>query len=79
MLLAVLLLGGVMVVSFGASTWSTQQTEMPAKATAPCDAEPNTVSCQLFETYAIAVLIMGMILAACMVGAVYMAKMEGKP
>ncbi len=79
MLAAVILLGAVMIFSFASSSWATDQTELPAKSTVPCDEDPNTVSCQTFETYGIALVIMGMILAVCMVGAVFMAKMEAKP
>ncbi len=76
MLIAALLLGGVMILSFAASTWATEQTEVPAKALEPCDEEPNTVTCQTFETYGFALILMAMILAVCMVGAVYLARME---
>ncbi len=65
----------VMAVSFVGVPWPTQQHEIQVvNGTAPTG---NTLANSLFDSYSIAVILIGIILAAAMVGGVYLAKMEG--
>lgn len=65
----------VMAVSFVGVPWPTQQHEIPVvNGTAPTG---NTLANSLFDNYSMAVILIGIILAAAMVGGVYLAKMEG--
>ena len=65
----------VMAVSFVGVPWPTQQHEIPVvNTTAPSG---NAIANSLFNSYSIALILIGIILAAAMVGGVYLAKMEG--
>ena len=65
----------VMAVSFVGVPWPTTQHEIPiVNTTAP---QGNAIANSLFQTYAIALILIGIILGAAMVGGVYLAKMEG--
>ncbi len=65
----------VMSVSLIGVPWPTQQHEIPVvNTTAPGG---NAIANSLFDSYAIALILIGIILAAAMVGGVYLAKMEG--
>jgi NADH:ubiquinone oxidoreductase subunit 6 (subunit J) len=63
----------VMSVSFVGIPWPTEQHEIPVyNGTAQ-----NGVANVLFNVYPIALILIGIILAAAMIGGVYLAKMEG--
>ncbi len=65
----------VMAVSFIGVPWPTQQHQVPlVNATSPSG---NALANSLFYSYSIALILIGIILAAAMVGGVYLAKMEG--
>jgi NADH:ubiquinone oxidoreductase subunit 6 (subunit J) len=65
----------VMAVSFVGVPWPTTQHEIPVvNTTSPGG---NAIANSLFQTYSIALILIGIILAAAMVGGVYLAKMEG--
>ena len=65
----------VLAVSFVGVPWPTTQHEIPvANTTSPSG---NAIANRLFDSYAIALILIGIILAAAMVGGVYLAKMEG--
>lgn len=65
----------VMAVSFIGVPWPTQQHEIPVvNTTSP---NGNAIANSLFNSYAVALILIGIILAAAMVGGVYLAKMEG--
>ncbi len=65
----------VMAVSFVGVPWPTQQHEIQVvNTTAP---DGNAIANSLFNSYSIALILIGLILAAAMVGGVYLAKMEG--
>ena len=65
----------VMAVSFVGVPWPTAQHEIPVvNTTSPSG---NAIANSLFNTYSIALILIGLILAAAMVGGVYLAKMEG--
>ena len=65
----------VMSVSLIGVPWPTQQHEIPyVNTTSP---NGNAVANSLFDSYTIALILIGIILAAAMIGGVYLAKMEG--
>jgi len=65
----------VLAVSFVGVPWPTTQHEIPVvNTTSPSG---NAIANSLFESYSIALILIGIILAAAMVGGVYLAKMEG--
>jgi NADH:ubiquinone oxidoreductase subunit 6 (subunit J) len=65
----------VMAVSFVGVPWPTTQHEIPlVNTTAPSG---NAIANRLFDSYSVALILIGIILAAAMVGGVYLAKMEG--
>ncbi len=65
----------VLSVSFIGVPWPTQQHEIPVvNGTAPSG---NALANTLFDNYSMAVILIAIILAAAMVGGVYLAKMEG--
>jgi len=65
----------VMAVSFVGVPWPTVQHEIPVvNTTSPSG---NAIANSLFSSYAVALILIGIILAAAMVGGVYLAKMEG--
>ncbi len=65
----------VLAVSFVGVPWPTEQHEIPVvNGTAPTG---NAIANSLFDNYAIALILIAIILAAAMVGGVYLAKMEG--
>jgi len=65
----------VMSVSFVGVPWPTTQHEIPlVNTTSPTG---NAVANSLFESYSVALILIGIVLAAAMVGGVYLAKMEG--
>ncbi len=65
----------VMAVSLIGVPWPTQQHEIPVvNTTAPGG---NAIANSLFNSYSMALVLIGIILAAAMVGGVYLAKMEG--
>ncbi len=65
----------VMAVSFVGVPWPTQQHEVPVvNTTSPSG---NALANNLFSSYSIALILIGIILAAAMVGGVYLAKMDG--
>lgn len=65
----------VLAVSFVGVPWPTAQHEIPVvNTTSPSG---NAIANSLFESYSIALILIGIILAAAMVGGVYLAKMEG--
>ncbi len=65
----------VMAVSFIGVPWPTQQHVIPVYNNTT--AAGNGVANALFNSYAIALILIGVILGAAMVGGVYLAKMEG--
>ena len=65
----------VMAVSFIGVPWPTQQHVIPVYNNTTADG--NGIANSLFNSYAIALILIGIILAAAMVGGVYLAKMEG--
>ena len=65
----------VMAASLVGIPWPTQQHEIPVvNTTSPSG---NAIANSLFNTYSIALILIGIILGAAMVGGVYLAKMEG--
>ncbi len=65
----------VMAVSFVGVPWPTTQHEIPyVNTTSP---NGNAIANSLFNSYSIALILIGVILGAAMVGGVYLAKMEG--
>ncbi len=65
----------ILAVSFIGVPWPTTQHEIPVvNTTSPTG---NAIANSLFESYAVALILIGIILAAAMVGGVYLAKMEG--
>ena len=65
----------VMAVSFIGVPWPTTQHEIPVvNTTAPAR---NAIANSLFSSYSIALILIGVILGAAMVGGVYLAKMDG--
>lgn len=81
MVLAVVFLFLLLSWSFAVAPWGS-----PACGGAFCDVpitsedpanESASVTGSLFGGYAILVLVSGLVLAACMIGGVYLAKMEG--
>ncbi len=68
----------VMSVSFIGIPWPTQQHEIPVYNTTPVNGTaPNGIANVLFDAYPIGVILIAIILAAAMIGGVYLAKMEG--
>ena len=65
----------VLAVSFVGVPWPTTQHEIPVVT--PPSPPGNPTANRLFDSYAIALILIGIILAAAMVGGVYLAKMEG--
>ena len=81
MVMAVILLFALMSWSFLVAPWSP-----PGCSGALCDVpitnpanESGSVTGSLFGPFAILVLVIGLVLASCMIGGVYLAKMEGGP
>jgi len=65
----------VMAVSFVGVPWPTVQHEIPiVNTTSPSG---NAIANSLFDSYSVALILIAIILAAAMVGGVYLAKMEG--
>ncbi len=65
----------VMAASLVGVPWPTQQHEIQVvNTTSP---NGNAIANSLFNSYTIALILIGIILAAAMVGGVYLAKMEG--
>ncbi len=65
----------VMAVSFVGVPWPTTQHQIPVvNNTTPSG---NAIANTLFESYPVALILIAVILAAAMVGGVYLAKMEG--
>lgn len=65
----------VMAVSFIGVPWPSTQHEIPVvNTTAPGG---NGIANSLFQSYSVGLILIGVILAAAMVGGVYLAKMEG--
>ncbi len=65
----------VMAVSFVGVPWPTTQHQIPVvNGSAPSG---NTIANSLFDSYSIALILVGIVLGAAMVGGVYLAKMEG--
>ncbi len=66
----------VMAASLIGVPWPTQQHEIPVynNTTSP---SANGIANSLFDSYAVALILIAIILAAAMVGGVYLAKMEG--
>ena len=65
----------VMAISFVGVPWPSTQHELPVvNTTSPSG---NAIANALFDAYSIAPILIGVILAAAMVGGVYLAKMEG--
>jgi NADH:ubiquinone oxidoreductase subunit 6 (subunit J) len=65
----------VMAASFIGVPWPTTQHEIPiVNTTSPSG---NAIANRLFDSYATALILIGIILAAAMIGGVYLAKMEG--
>ncbi len=65
----------VMAVSFIGVPWPTQQHEIPVYNNTT--AGGNGIANSLFDSYAVGLILIGIILGAAMVGGVYLAKMEG--
>ena len=72
---AVATLFPVLAVAFVGVPWPTTQHEIPVVN--PTSPSGNAIANRLFDSYAIALILIGIILAAAMVGGVYLAKMEG--
>ena len=66
----------VMSASFVGIPWPPESHYIPITGNGTSNAT-NTLTSQLFESYPVAVILIGIILAAAMVGGVYLAKMEG--
>ncbi len=65
----------VMAISFIGVPWPTTQHEIPVvNTTSPGG---NAIANSLFNAYTIGLILIAIILAAAMVGGVYLAKMEG--
>jgi NADH:ubiquinone oxidoreductase subunit 6 (subunit J) len=65
----------VMSASFIGVPWPTTQHEIPiVNTTSPSG---NAIANRLFDSYAMALILIGIILGAAMIGGVYLAKMEG--
>jgi NADH:ubiquinone oxidoreductase subunit 6 (subunit J) len=65
----------VMAVSFVGVPWPTTQHVIPiVNTTSPSG---NAIANSLFDSYSVALILIAIILAAAMVGGVYLAKMEG--
>ncbi len=68
----------VMAVSFVGIPWPTQQHEIPVYNGTPTNGTaPNGIANVLFNSYPVGLILIGIILAAAMIGGVYVAKMEG--
>jgi NADH:ubiquinone oxidoreductase subunit 6 (subunit J) len=66
----------VMAVSFVGAPWPTTQHVLPiVNTTSPSG---NAIANRLFDSYSMSLILIGIILAAAMVGGVYLAKMEGR-
>ncbi len=65
----------VMSVSLIGIPWPTQQHEIPVYNNT--SAGGNAIANSLFNSYSVGLILIGIILAAAMVGGVYLAKMEG--
>ncbi len=79
-ILAVAAVGGLFVV-MGASVvgipWPTESHYLPVTGNGTTNSTANSLSGSLFDGYPIAVILIGLILGASMIGGVYLAKMEG--
>ena len=74
-LLAVTALFLVMALSFvGNVDWPDSPTSIPVYDTNPTT--QNGIANQLFTTFAITIILIGILLAASMIGGVYLAKMD---
>jgi len=68
----------VMAVSFVGIPWPTEQHEIPVYNGTPTNGTAaNGIADVLFNAYPIALILIAIILAAAMIGGVYLAKMEG--
>ena len=72
---------GALFVVMGASVvgipWPTQSHFLPVTGNGTANSTANSLSGGLFDSYPIAVILIGLILGASMIGGVYLAKMEG--
>ncbi len=68
----------VMAVSFVGIPWPTEQHEIPVYNGTPTNGTAaNGIANVLFDAYPVGVILIAIILAAAMIGGVYLAKMEG--
>ncbi len=68
----------VMAVSFVGIPWPTEQHEIPVYNGTPTNGTAaNGIANVLFNGYPVAVILIAIILAAAMIGGIYLAKMEG--
>ncbi len=67
----------VMAASFVGMPWPTEQHEIPVYDNGTRNATGNGIANSLFGSYSIALILIGLILGAAMIGGVYLAKMEG--
>jgi NADH:ubiquinone oxidoreductase subunit 6 (subunit J) len=67
----------VMGASFVGIPWPTQSHFVPVTGNGTANSTANSLSGSLFDRYPIAVILIALILAASMIGGVYLAKMEG--
>ena len=73
--LAVAALFGVMAVSFlGPVSWPQSPTSVPVYD--PNATSSNGIANQLFDAFAITIILIAILLAAAMIGGVYLAKMD---
>jgi len=71
--LAVAALFGVMAISFlGTVAWPQSPTTIPVYNTT----SPNGIANSMFDSFAIAVILIAILLGAAMIGGVYLAKMD---
>ena len=83
MVLAVIFLFLLMTWSFLVAPWGSPACggafcNVPITSENPAN-ESASVTGSLFGGYAVLVLVSGLVLASCMIGGVYLAKMEGGP
>ena len=75
--MAVVALFIVMSASFVGIPWPTESHYIPITGNETSNATANTLTGQLFGAYPVALILIGIVLAAAMIGGVYLAKMEG--
>jgi NADH:ubiquinone oxidoreductase subunit 6 (subunit J) len=79
-ILAVAAVGALFVVMAGSVVgipWPTQSHYLPVTGNGTANSTANSLTGSLFDGYPIAVILIGLILGASMIGGVYLAKMEG--